>query len=199
MPSEEAPNSTPQAASAETPATSEDVRVLPEWAQQRFTQLEQRLADVNNESAERRHRLKEMETQVKELSAAQQKRLAEQGNFEELARQRAAEVETLKPYEERAKALESVIRASNDARVAQVREDLRALVPADYSPEKLALWLDANWSRLTVKAAPDLDAGAGTANGRAIRLTDAERAQAKRSGLTEEEFASAKQKLAREG
>lgn len=177
------------------PAVSEDVNALPEWAKQKLTALETKLSDVNSESAGRRHRLNELETQVKQLTEAQQKRLAEQGNFEELARQRAAEAEALKPFEERAKALEGVIRASNDARIAQVREDLRALVPADYAPEKLATWLDANWSRLTVKAAPDLDAGAGTAKGRAIKLTDAEREQAKLFGMTEDQYAAAKQKL----
>lgn len=181
------------------PATGEDVSALPEWAQQKFTALEQRLSDVNNESAGRRHRLAELETTVKQLTETQQKRLAEQGNFEELARQRAAEVETLKPYEERAKSLEGIIRASNDARIAQVREDLRALVPADYAPEKLATWLDANWSRLTVKAAPDLDAGAGTANGRTMKLTDDEKTSARRFGLTDEQFIAAKLKVAREG
>lgn len=193
------PNPTPPAQPAPPPATGEDVSALPEWAQQKFSQLEQRLSDVNNESAGRRHKLAELETTVKQLTDAQQKRLAEQGNFEELARQKAAELETLKPYEERAKTLEGIIRASNDARIAQVREDLRALVPADYAPEKLATWLDANWSRLTVKAAPDLDAGAGTAAGRTMKLTDEERTAAHRFGLTDEQFLASKQKLAREG
>lgn len=178
--------------------SGEDLTSLPEWAQQKLTVLEQRLSEVNNESAGRRHRLNELEATVKQLNEAHQKRLAEQGNFEELARQRAAELETLKPYEERAKTLEGIIRSSNEARIGQVREDLRALVPADYAPEKLAAWLDANWSRLTVKSAPDLDAGAGTAKARAT-LSDEERTAARRYGMTEEQFIAARQKTAREG
>ena len=193
VPTNTPPTPTPPA------APSEDASALPEWAQQKLRAMEERLGEVNNESAGRRHRLNELEATVKQLTEAQQKRLAEQGNFEELARQRAAELETLKPYEERAKTLEGIIRASNDARIAQVREDLRALVPADYAPEKLATWLDANWSRLTVKAAPDLDAGAGTAAGRTMKLTDEERTAARRFGLTDEQFLASKQKLAREG
>jgi hypothetical protein len=179
--------------------TPNDVSGLPEWAQKRFADLEARLSDVNKESASRRHRLNELETTLKGLSESQQKRLAEQGNYEELARQRAAEVETLKPYEERAKSLEGIIRASNEARVGQVREDLRALVPGDYAPEKLATWLDANWQRLTAKIAPDLDAGAGAASRKAANLSEDERATARRFGMTDEQYISAKAKAAREG
>lgn len=179
--------------------TQNDVSGLPEWAQKRFADLEARLSDVNKESASRRHRLAELETTLKGLSESQQKRLAEQGNYEELARQRAAEVETLKPYEERAKALEGIIRASNEARIGQVREDLRALVPGDYAPEKLATWLDANWQRLTAKIAPDLDAGAGAASRKAVSLSEDERATARRFGMTDEQYINARGKAAREG
>jgi len=179
--------------------TQQDLSGLPEWAQKRFADLEARLTDVNKESAGRRHRLNELETAMKSLSESQQKRLAEQGNYEELARQRAAEVEILKPYEERAKTLEGIIRASNDARIGQVREDLRALVPGDYAPEKLATWLDANWQRLTAKIAPDLDAGAGAAGRKAASLSDEERTAARRFGMTDEQYLAAKAKAAREG
>lgn len=190
----ETPDSVPPSNGGE-----EDDEALPSWAKTRLQSLEERLKEVNQESASRRHRLNELETSLKDLQSAQQKRLAEQGNYEELARQRAAEVEALRPYEERAKSLEGIIRASNDARIAQVREDVRALVPTDYAPEKLASWLDANWSRLTTKPAPDLDAGAGTSGGRTIRLSDEERAVARRFGMTDEQYIAAKQKAAREG
>ena len=190
----ESPESVPPGEGGE-----ENVEELPSWAVTRLQTLEERLKEVNQESASRRHRLNELETALKDLQTAQQKRLAEQGNYEELARQRASEVEQLRPYEERAKTLEQIIRASNDARIAQVREDVRALVPSDYAPEKLSSWLDANWSRLTTKPAPDLDAGAGSSGGRTIRLSDEEKAVARRFGMTDEQYIAAKQRSAREG
>jgi len=152
---------------------------LPGWAQKA-------IRDLRDEAAQRRIALKTAQEE-------QQKRLAEEGNFKSLAEQLRVERDGLKPYEERAKTLEMMIREANTSRIARVQEGMRSLIPTDYSPESLSKWLDASWELLTVKPAPDIDAGAGGGGGtRAVILTAEEQALARRAGMTDAQYAQYK-------
>lgn len=156
--------------------------------------LRERLSEVNSESAQRRHQLKTMQEQIEALRGAQHKQLEESGNYQALYQQTNEKLAALAPKAERAEQLDALIRESNERRVAQVREDLRPLIPADYTPEKLAAWLDSNISRLTAPAAPDLDAGV---RGSSVKpqLSEAERAIARRFGMTDEAYLKYKQRV----
>lgn len=109
---------------------------------------------------------------------AEQRALEEQGKWKELAETRAQQLAELEPYKAQAEAYDKMIRDGNARRIERVPETERGLIPTDYSPEKLAAWLDNNWDRLTRKPAPALDAGARGGTGDAINVTDADRRQA---------------------
>lgn len=181
-PTDQSPDTPPSVpnASADSEGKIDD---LPSWAQ---TQLKA----LRAEAAARRVELKKFE---QESAQREQARLIEEGKFKELAEKHGSEVARLKPYEERVSALEGAIRKSNEARISRIREDMRAIVPTDYSPEKLADWLDANLDKLTSPRAPELDAGA-SGGVVSTSLTPAEREFAREFGLTDEEYLKSKQK-----
>jgi hypothetical protein len=163
-----------------------DLSTLPPVVQEYIKELRQ-------ESAARR---KELESFRSEASQREQQRLKEEGRWKELAEKLQAEKAQLLPYEERAQTLEKKIRGSNEARITRVPEEMRTLIPTDYPPERLSEWLDANWERLSIKPAPDLDAGAGGGSGgKHVTLTDDERQLARKMGLTEEQYIASKLKM----
>jgi hypothetical protein len=162
----------------------------------------------------REKRIKERDDEVKSLKAqytganqrltaieqAQQERLAKQGDFETLAQQRAAEVESLKPFAQRTSELEAVIREDNEAIIKSIPEQMRSIIPTDYPPEKLKRWLTTNMTLLSKQPAPNYDAGAGVGggggnNGSTPKLTADELDVAKRMGMSAEDYAKAKSKL----
>lgn len=149
--------------------------------QGQIADLQQRLSDVNSEAARRR----------KEKDKA----LEDAGQWETLAKERADEIARLQDELGRIKpkydALIESIDERNDARVKQIPEGKRSLVPTGYSPETLATWLDANWGQLTTRAVPDIDAGAGGGGGKgkAPALTAEQKETADAFGMTPEEYA----------
>jgi len=155
---------------------------LPQWAQKM-------IRETRKESAARRVALTNAENAARQR---EQQALADQGNYKILAEQRGLEVAGLTPYKVRVDDLEALIRAGNEARIKQVPEALRTMIPAKYAPEELSAWLDANMLNLQPRRAPDLDAGAGGAGKAAVPLTDAERGVAARMGLTPEQYAKHK-------
>lgn len=160
---------------------------LPQWAQEL-------IRETRDEAAQRRIALKNEQEAARKREQA---RLAEDGKWKDLAEAREQELAGVKPYQERAEALEKIIRKSNEARIALVPEDMRGLIPTDYlAPEQLAEWLTANEDRLRKSPAPNIDAGAGGGSGQAVRLTADEQAMAKAWGMTPEQFAQKKHKPA---
>jgi hypothetical protein len=158
----------------------------------------------------REKRLKERDEAIKQLKTqfgsvnerltakeqAEQKRLLEQGNFQELAQQRLVEVESLKPIAERAAALEKIIRSSNEERIKTIPDSKKNLVQPLIDvlpPEKLQEYLNANPDLFVKTPAPDFDAGAGAggsgSGGQAVRLTEDQKQMAKLAGMTEKEYA----------
>lgn len=170
-------------AQEETQGKIED---LPDWAQKHIREL-------RNQAKERRLALKKAEEEAREREDA---RLAEAGNWKQLAEEAKKELARVKPYEDRATALDAIIRASNDALIAQLPEHLRKAVPLDYPPEKLHSWLEATVPILIKPNAPDLNQGAGGTGGgtkQTPQLTDDEKRIAKAFGLSEEDYAKNKE------
>lgn len=158
--------------------------------------LEKRVAEQKERASKYYSETKSLSERLSAIEEGTRKRLEEEGNFRELAQKRAADLESLKPLAERAQALEAIIRESNEARVKAVPENMRNLIPMDYAPEKLQAWLNANEALLRRSPAPDFDAGAGGSGGSAsTKLTEEQRAMAKRFGLTEEQYIAQLRKL----
>lgn len=136
---------------------------LPTDAQAGAAALVKELRDTRKEAADRRAHAKTLEEQQAkaeaERKAAEAKRLQEQGDWQKLAEQRAAELEKLQPIQQMAEALQNRIKAANEARIAKLPEPMRKLVPANYGVVELSEWLDANYDTLVKPTAPDLDAG----------------------------------------
>lgn len=152
--------------------------------------LSKRVDEQKASAAKYAETSRELSDRLRAIESAQQKRLEEQGNYAEIAKQRAAEVESLKPAAERAVALEAIIRESNEEAIKRVPESMRSMIPTDYAPEKLQRWLAMNTALLTKTPPPDFGAGAGTSGGsKATPLTDEQRQMAKRFGMTEEQYA----------
>lgn len=114
---------------------------------------------------------------------AEEKRLAEQQEWQKLAESRAAELEKLKPVAEQFDEIQEAFKAGLDARLKNIPDDvLKGMVEpvrAALSPIKFSQWLDANMKRLTARKAPPLDAGAqgeGTNGKKRLSFRDLKRA-----------------------
>ena len=148
--------------------------------------------EIRQEAASYRTKLREFEEKQK---AESDKRLAEQNEWKTLADQRAQEVESLRPYQEKYTAMLEALKAANEKRVGQVPETMRSLIPPIEDPATLNQWLDTNWMLLTGKApVPSLNGGAGSTQARTSSpaLTDAELSMAAKMGISAEDYAAAK-------
>lgn len=158
--------------------------------------LEKRVAEQKERASKYYSETKSLSERLNAIEEGTRKRLQEEGNYRELAQKHAADLESLKPLAERAQALEAIIRESNEARMKAVPENMRNLIPVDYAPERLQAWLNANEALLRRSPAPDFDAGAGGSGGSAsTKLTEEQRAMAKRFGMTEEQYIAQLKKL----
>ena len=186
-------DSTPaQAATTPTPAqvagpadTAQDAVTATTFPAEYVQQLRQ-------EAASYRTKLREIEEANKRADEA---RLAQEAKWQELAEQRAREIEELRPYQERYTAMIDALKASNEKRLEQVPDGMRSLIPPIDDPATLGQWLDANWQILTGKAlAPSMNGGAGAPTPRTstVVLTDAELAMAAKMGITPEQYLAAK-------
>lgn len=168
-----------------------------ESARKIISALEKRLGERDETITGLKSQVSQFAERMTAIEQAQKQRLEEQGNFKELSQKYLAELEGLKPVAERAQALESIIRESNEARLGKIPEQQRGLVPVDYPPERLQAWLNANEALLMKAPAPSYDAGAGAEGGGVAKtqLTEEQRATAKRFGMTEEQYAERLQRV----
>ena len=142
-------NVTPQAGGNDTEVTSKLSEASPE-------DKDKVIRELRNENAKWRKQFGELKT---EAEKAEQTRLQQAGEWKTLAERAQVEAEQLKPFRDRATAYEQLIRADLDARIGQLPEPMRALVPDYDDLAKKQQWLNANWSLLTRQTAPPLDAG----------------------------------------
>lgn len=182
------------AGSKYNPATVEDARKIIDALEKRIGERETTIDELKKASAS-------LSDQVHAIQEANKKRLEAEGNFAELKTALQAEIETLRPTAERARALEAIIRESNEARINRVPETMRALIPAEYPPERLQAWLNANENLLTKPPAPAFDAGAGAGNGTlaASKLTPEMRTMARKLGVTDDELLAEMKRREAEG
>lgn len=149
--------STPDASEkTEPPADPKGLDALPE-------EVREYIKSLRRESEERRKKLTALEKTQQEAEAARKleedKKLAEQGQWQKLAEERAAEIERLKVFEAQAATLLAATTKRNADRIAKLPEAMRDLVPVEYDPHKLAAWLDANEAKLVKPVAPNLNPG----------------------------------------
>ena len=150
------------------------------------------VVELRQEAASYRTKLKEFEEQRRQEN---DQRLAQQNEWQKLAEQRAAEVESLRPYQERYETIIANLKANNERRLEAVPENMRTLIPPIDDPGTMAQWLDTNWQLLTNKPfAPSLNGGAGGSQVRTstVSLNDAELEMARKMGLSAEDYAAAK-------
>lgn len=137
--------------------SDDDLDKQPEWVKSLVKNLRKE-AKENRLKAERYEA--ESRTAAEARAKEEQERLAKQGEWQKLAEERAKELEALKSLKEKADRFENQLKATNEARIKRIPDAMRSVVPSDYSPERLAEWLDKNESVLTVgRTAPNLDAG----------------------------------------
>lgn len=158
--------------------------------------LLKRLNERDAEKKQLQEQLTSLSTRMTDSEKAARKKLEEEGNYKALLEQTAAEKASLEPYKSRAAELEEIIRKGNEALIARIPDDKRGIVPTEYPPEKLRLWLDTNLALLVKAPAPDLDAGAGNGGGSGAsmpKLSDEEKRLAAAAGMSEKDYAEMKQ------
>jgi len=133
-------------------------------------QLRAELEAARKEAAKYRTQLRQTE---KEATAAEAKRLAEQGEYRTLYESVKAKADAADALQERLDAITAQAQAANERRIAAIPEHMRSLVPEYDDALKLAAWLDANAAVFSRPTPPPLDGRAG-GNGAAATVTDEE-------------------------
>ena len=133
-------------------------------------QLRAELEAARKEAAKYRTQLRQTE---KEATAAEAKRLAEQGEYRSLYEAIKPKADAADALQERLDAITAQAQSANERRIAAIPEHMRSLVPEYDDALKLAAWLDANAAVFSRPAPPPLDGRAG-GNGTPATVTDAE-------------------------
>lgn len=170
-----------------------------EWMTSLPAEAQKYIEELRTENAKWRVEKKKAEDAARK---AEEKRLLEQQQWKELADVRGQKLESLEPKQER---LLAAFEALIDGRLKRIPADVRKRMvdPIRQNMDSAAFveWLDANEDMLTLKPAPNLEAGAGQARGSgggSAELTQDELAMAKRMGITPERMAQEKAKLRRD-
>ena len=162
--------------------------------------LEKRLGERDAEKGTLQKQIDDLNARISAGDKAQKKKLEEEGNYKTLLDQANAEIVALRAYQERATALEEVIRQGNQVLIERLPEDKRGIVPTEYPPEKLRTWLDVYVPVLMKAAAPDFDAGAGAGSGKEgsalPQLSEFEKQLAAAANMDEKTYAATKKKQA---
>ena len=119
-----------------------------------------RFDEVNSRYKEMADKLAQIEAERKQ---AEEERLAKQNEWQQLAEKRQAEIDRLSGYEERVTEMVKQAEEQNAKLIESVPEDKRRLIPSDYDPLKLQMWLSNNRDLLTATyTPPSTNGGAGT-------------------------------------
>ena len=160
--------------------------------------IESRLKRVKNDGAD--SRVTELESKLAQLEQEKQSQLEtqleEQKRYKELAEERARKLAELQPKAEQLSAYEETLQKTADALIEEIPEDLRSLVPEIPVAQKLE-WLQTNRAKLIKPVATSTAAGvrgAGGAAGPKYDLTPEEIAIARKFNMTDEDYAKHKDK-----
>lgn len=156
-------------------------------------QLRAELEAARKEAAKYRTQLRQTE---KEATAAEAKRLAEQGEYRSLYEAIKPKADAADALQERLDAITAQAQAANERRINAIPEQMRSLVPEYDDPLKLAAWLDANAAVFSRPAPPPMDGRAGGNGGGPLLDEAAIKAQAIRLGLDPEGYYRQAQKSA---
>ena len=151
------------------------------------------LARFNQVNEERKEALLELQALKDAQATANEAQLVEDQKWQQLAEDRQARITELEPYEAQLQAIVTATQERNASRIENIPDDKKSLIPDYADPQKLASWLDANEATLNAKTAvPSLNggAGSGSARVRATVLSDDQLRQAKKMGLTADEYSS---------
>lgn len=159
------PTATPLPASEQVPIAPDtnaidkdvrtDVKTLP-------PDIQDLLHRLNSREAADRIEIKKLKQQAQQ---AEEKRMADQAEWQKLAETRATKLDELAPVAEQFEELKTAFAAVIDSKLAQIPEDVRKAqvdpVRAVMTPVQFSKWLDAALPTLSARKAPDLEAGAG--------------------------------------
>jgi hypothetical protein len=154
-----------------------------------------RFQQVNEARRLAEERLAKLEKAAQDKDA---ETLAKNQEWEKLANQYKAELDSKASIESEAKRYRDRLEADNLARIERIPEDKRSLIPEYDDPVKLGAWLTANEVTLTgtVKPiAPNLGGGAGgNVKQPDYKLSQFELDMAKAAGMSPERYAQQKAK-----
>jgi len=196
QPTGEQPASTPTIPA--TPAPSSDATLTTDKTQEADKPKPEpqesvsysRFVEVNNARKKAEDELNRIK---QEQEKADKKRKQDEGKWQELYENQSKELDEYKPFKERYEKLETLLKAVNEKRIADIPESMRSLVPTQLDPVGQFEWLSSNAHVLTVPKAPNLDPGArGDAPKIDVKLTPEEMEYAKTFGLTPEQYAKSK-------
>jgi phage I-like protein len=148
-----------------------------------------------NEMAERNRQLQErLDATEKERQEQLEAQLAKQGEWKEIAEQRAQKLAELQPKADQLDSYEQTLKKVLDSEIATLPEEYQDVVPESLTTQQKLDWLAKNKSKF-MKAEP-FDIGAGQKGTKQIKkpdeLTDDEKKVAKAFGVSEEEYAKNK-------
>ncbi|MCP5016862.1 MAG: hypothetical protein GY938_16580 [Ketobacter sp.] len=152
--------------------TPSEVTIKPEPPTQEHMIPKARFDEIND----RLKALVEEQDKAQKASAkADEERMIEQNKFKELYEQTLAQVNTLKPVEEKYNTYLESAKTANATRIEGLPDEIKAIVPAYDNPLELSAWLDKSLPLIdsTKPKTPNLNAGAG-GNGKAAKGVDSE-------------------------
>ena len=175
-----APAATPEAQAADGQQTEQEQPNSEHAHALSPEQLRAELEAARKEAAKYRTQLRQTE---KEATAAEAKRLAEQGEYKSLYESVKAKADAADALQERLDAITAQAQAANERRIAAIPDVMKSLVPEYDDPLKLAAWLDANAAVFSRPAPPPLDGRAGGNGTPAVVTEDEVNEYAARWGL----------------
>jgi hypothetical protein len=153
----------------------------------------ERFREVNERAKAAEAKLEALQSKQKD---DEETRLAEANEYKALYEKAKLEIEALKPFKARTDELAAALKATVDAEMASLPEDVRSLVPEFDDPRKTLDWLNKNKGKLLRPLAPSTDAGRQGDRAETIQLTPNEEAVARAAGMTNAQYAEAKLKVA---
>jgi len=159
------------------------------------SRFDQVLGEMKDERAARQALEQKLNDLLKKDQDREAAALAEQGKFKELADQRAAEVESLKPFKAEVDKANAAMQKLLDAAIANLPEDQRSAVPSKYSVADQLDWIAENQARLLRPPAPGTDAGKQGDPGHSVKLSPEEEDVIRKTGISREKYIARKQQL----
>ena len=167
--------------SAPTPAASTSEHMIPK------SRLDEVLAKQHAAETE-------LQKLRDDLTKKEREALEKQGEWKQVAEDRAKELEVIKVKADQVESLQATLKETLDATLKELSDDARKLVPTELSVEQQLRWVSSNKALLVKAPAPDLRGGKRTGSGNGasqldLELTTEQKDIAKRFGMPLEEYA----------